>query len=226
MPAPIVTGVSPKEGSPGTKVTIRGENLGSGQNDLMGVFVCGKNCILTAEWKSASKIICKTAMGIGRGEIIIVTKKGGQGTCTVHFTGLPVKKVGPLETSAVWIDETEYVDQRLDRNQKPIALSLRSDPLGIVPDDTISKAPSNMNLQEMFPSGSPDPTDENFVPAWFLIDKHFNTSFKKLKEGHLYMRRRANKNTNNAPLNHVKDSLPVFFEVQEMLSSIHHRYIY
>lgn len=37
MPAaPVVTGLSPKEGPPGTKVTIRGENLGKNPNDLIG----------------------------------------------------------------------------------------------------------------------------------------------------------------------------------------------
>ena len=39
-----------------------------------------------------------------------------------------------------------------------------------------------------------------------------------LQEGHAYMKRRANRSANNAPLNHVKDSLPVFFEVHETLT--------
>lgn len=34
--APVVTGLSPKEGIPGTQITIRGENLGVNQNDLIG----------------------------------------------------------------------------------------------------------------------------------------------------------------------------------------------
>jgi hypothetical protein len=36
MPAPVVTGLSPKEGTPGTKVTIRGEYLGQRPSDLIG----------------------------------------------------------------------------------------------------------------------------------------------------------------------------------------------
>lgn len=31
---PVVSGVSPKEGYPGTKVTIRGQNLGINKNDV------------------------------------------------------------------------------------------------------------------------------------------------------------------------------------------------
>lgn len=35
-PPPVVTGLSPKEGPPGTRVTIRGEFLGNQANDLIG----------------------------------------------------------------------------------------------------------------------------------------------------------------------------------------------
>ena len=33
--ASVVTGISPKEGKPGTKLTIRGENFGSSPSDLV-----------------------------------------------------------------------------------------------------------------------------------------------------------------------------------------------
>lgn len=35
-PQPVVTGLSPKEGPPGTRVTIRGEFLGTRASDLIG----------------------------------------------------------------------------------------------------------------------------------------------------------------------------------------------
>lgn len=35
-PPPVVTGISPKEGPPGTRVTIRGEFLGATATDLIG----------------------------------------------------------------------------------------------------------------------------------------------------------------------------------------------
>jgi exocyst complex component 2 len=35
---PVVTGISPKEGKPGTKVVIRGEYFGARQSDLIGKF--------------------------------------------------------------------------------------------------------------------------------------------------------------------------------------------
>ena len=34
--SPVVTGISPAEGPPGTKVKIRGENLGKNADDLLG----------------------------------------------------------------------------------------------------------------------------------------------------------------------------------------------
>lgn len=37
-PQPVVTGLSPKEGPPGTRITIRGEFLGTRASDLIGKF--------------------------------------------------------------------------------------------------------------------------------------------------------------------------------------------
>ena len=36
LPVPVVSGISPREGPPGTKVTIRGENLGINKKDVLG----------------------------------------------------------------------------------------------------------------------------------------------------------------------------------------------
>ena len=35
-PSPLVTGISPKEGPPGTRITIRGEFLGNSSQDIVG----------------------------------------------------------------------------------------------------------------------------------------------------------------------------------------------
>lgn len=37
-PPPVVTGISPKEGPPGTRVIVRGEFLGTKAPDLIGLF--------------------------------------------------------------------------------------------------------------------------------------------------------------------------------------------
>ena len=41
-PAPVVTGISPNEATPGTKITIRGENFGLISSDILGINILGK----------------------------------------------------------------------------------------------------------------------------------------------------------------------------------------
>ena len=86
-PPPVVTGISPKEGPPGTRVIVRGEFLGSVPTDLLGLTICGCDCLLSAEWKSLNKIIARSGPGKGRGDIIVTTRSGGKGTSTVQFRG-------------------------------------------------------------------------------------------------------------------------------------------
>lgn len=38
-PQPVVTGLSPKEGPPGTRIIIRGEFLGTKATDLIGKYL-------------------------------------------------------------------------------------------------------------------------------------------------------------------------------------------
>lgn len=45
-PPPTVTGLSPIEGVPGTKVTIRGEFLGTRPEDLAGEFCFTNNKVI------------------------------------------------------------------------------------------------------------------------------------------------------------------------------------
>ncbi len=87
MAAPLVTGISPKEGPPGTKVTIRGERLGKSQSDVIGLEICGVNCLLTSEWVSPNKILARTLLCKTKGDIVIMTRSGGSGSSTVQFRG-------------------------------------------------------------------------------------------------------------------------------------------
>uniref|UniRef100_A0A4W3JY34 Exocyst complex component 2 n=1 Tax=Callorhinchus milii TaxID=7868 RepID=A0A4W3JY34_CALMI len=130
---PLVTGISPNEGFTWTKVTIRGENLGTGPTDLTGLTICGHNCLLTAEWMSASKIVCRVGPAKNdKGDIIVTTKSGGRGTSTVSFRLMKPEKIGILDQSAVWVEEMNYYDMRTDRNKGISPLSLRpANPLGI-----------------------------------------------------------------------------------------------
>lgn len=56
---PIVNGVSPHQGVPGTQIKIRGENLGLDSNDLLALIICGTDCLVSSKWKSPSQIIAR-----------------------------------------------------------------------------------------------------------------------------------------------------------------------
>ncbi|XP_030302085.1 exocyst complex component 2 [Calypte anna] len=218
---PLVTGISPNEGISWTKVTIRGENLGTGPTDLIGLTICGHNCLLTAEWMSASKIVCRVGQAKNdKGDIIVTTKSGGKGTSTVSFKLLKPEKIGILDQSAVWVDEMNYYDMRTDRNKGISPLSLRpANPLGIEIDK--GRFPQK-DLEALFPGMSADFTSENFSAAWYLIENHSTTSFDQLKTAVVNLKKQANKK-NEGSLAHVKGGLSTFFEAQDALSAIHQK---
>ncbi|KAJ8276861.1 hypothetical protein GJAV_G00068730 [Gymnothorax javanicus] len=218
---PLVTGISPNEGAPWTKVTIRGENLGTGPADLIGLSICGHNCLLTAEWMSASKIVCRVGPAKDdKGEIIVTTKSGGHGTSTVSFKLLKPEKIGILDQSAVWVDEMNYYDLRTDRNKGISPLSLRpANPLGIEIDK--SKVPQK-DLESMFPGMSGDFTSENFSATWYLIENHSTTSFEQLRLAAHNLKKQATKK-NEGSLAYVKGGLSTFFEAQDALAAIHQK---
>uniref|UniRef100_A0A4W5QFJ8 Exocyst complex component 2 n=1 Tax=Hucho hucho TaxID=62062 RepID=A0A4W5QFJ8_9TELE len=218
---PLVTGISPNEGTSWTKVTIRGENLGTGSADLVGLSICGHNCLLTAEWMSASKIVCHVGPAKDdKGEIIVSTKSGGHGTSTVSFKLLKAEKIGILDQSAVWVDEMNYYDMRTDRNKGISPLSLRpSNPLGIDVDK--GKVPLK-DLEAMFPGVSGDFTSENFSATWYLIENHSVTSFDQLRMAASNLKKQATRK-NEGSLAYVKGGLSTFFEAQDALAAIHQR---
>ncbi|NXL92609.1 EXOC2 protein, partial [Alectura lathami] len=218
---PLVTGISPNEGISWTKVTIRGENLGTGPTDLIGLTICGHNCLLTAEWMSASKIVCRVGQAKNdKGDIIVTTKSGGRGTSTVSFKLLKPEKIGILDQSAVWVDEMNYYDMRTDRNKGIPPLSLRpANPLGIEIDK--GRFPQK-DLETLFPGMSADFTSENFSAAWYLIENHSTTSFDQLKMAVVNLKKQANKK-NEGSLAYVKGGLSTFFEAQDALSAIHQK---
>lgn len=109
---PLVTGLSPKEGIPGTQITIRGENLGNDPSDLQFLVICGTDCLVSAKWKSPTKIIARLGQAKrGVGDVVIVTKSGGRGASEVKFRVF-IEEVGPLQESAIWVDETHTVPGR------------------------------------------------------------------------------------------------------------------
>ncbi|GFY55167.1 exocyst complex component 2 [Trichonephila inaurata madagascariensis] len=166
MEPPKVTGLSPKEGEPGTKVTIRGENLGTSQRDLLSLSICGVECLMYAEWHSPSKIVarCGAVRVPQYGDVIVTTKSGGKGTCTVQFKVL-VRCIGLTDESAVWVDESWFGK---NRPTSPSQL-YPDDPLRLSDESSVERFPVD-ELQELFPEGSGDILSPNFQPIWYLLE--------------------------------------------------------
>ena len=58
---------------------------------MIGLTICGANCLLSADYKSASKIIARTGQSqSGKGDVIVSTRSGGVGSCTVQFKSVMV----------------------------------------------------------------------------------------------------------------------------------------
>lgn len=149
---PIVTGVSPKEGPPGTSIIVRGENLGKSEDDVCKLTIAGSDCLPYLIWESPKKINIR-CMVIGTGPILIETKSGGKGSCSVEFT-CHEQNVGLTDESAVWIDEFE-------------SLSLNENEINI---PGVEKEYS-MNL-----------TSPSFMPQLYVRNNYSNASISELEE--------------------------------------------
>ncbi|KAG7207719.1 hypothetical protein KM043_009335 [Ampulex compressa] len=189
-PPPVVTGVSPKEGPPGTRVIVRGEFLGNKIQDLVGLTICGCDCLLSAEWKSTNKIIARSGPCKGRGDIIVTTRSGGQGTSTVQFRGYH-ETIGPMKESAVWVEEAPMQSFVWGRRTLSPTNYQQEDPLGLSVEGNDKKFPED-ELIELFGEGSGDLTSEKFHPGWFLLQHHHATTLEDLKAGLAYLKRKVN----------------------------------
>nr|CAH7742789.1 unnamed protein product [Callosobruchus chinensis] len=187
-PPPIVSGLSPNEGPPGTRIKIRGENFGSQPSDLVGLTICGVDCLLTAEWKSPNKIIAISGTGKGKGEVIVTTKLGGTGTCNVTFKGYHLTTIGPMKESAVWVEETPLFSW--GRHSLSPTSFQQEDPLGLSIEETENKISEDFLINH-FPGKCGDITSTNFSPGWFLLENHQNTSFNDLSAGLVHLRRKV-----------------------------------
>jgi len=218
-PPPVVSGVSPREGPPGTKITIRGENLGISPQDLAGVFINGCDCLLISEWKTDRKIIALAPYKEGRGDIIIATHSGGLGSCSVQFR-IFKENVGPLKESAVWVNE-KYHPRRRKGVMAPTGGDME-DPLGLDVENSSTNFPEEQ-LMEMFPEANGDIGSERFDPAYFLLEHHHATTFEDLKAGLEHLRRKVSGH-NQDQLSFIKSNTNGIMDQLDTLRSVKKRY--
>jgi len=222
-PPPVVTGISPAEGPPGTKVIIRGEHLGVNAKDVTGLTICGANCLLSADYKSASKIIARTGQSQpGKGDVIVSTRSGGVGSCTVQFKSVMVVP-DPLKESAVWLEEVDPEELRArSGSTRPVSpqINTSQDPLG-TGVDVFGYKFTEEQLEEFYPEGSGNILSENFHPGWFLLEKHSDTEFFTLRGGLKYFKHEESRRAAD-PLVFVKENVATFLDAVDTLKSVQH----
>lgn len=187
-PPPIVTGISPKEGPPGTRVTLRGEFLGYKPQDLKSITICGCDCTLSAEWISQNKIIARSGLCKGRGDIIVTTYSGGIGTSTVQFRGYH-ETVGPMKESAVWVEEEPIQYFAWGRRAMSQNSYQEEDPLGLSVEEDGKKYPED-ELVQLFGDCASELSSDKFHPGRFLLQHHHATTLDDLKAAQTYLRRK------------------------------------
>lgn len=185
-PSPKVTGLSPKEGPPGTKLTIRGESLGTSFDDLLSLTVGGIDVLIYAEYISPSKILTRSPRFKGTGDVILTTRSGGVGSCTVQFRGYE-EAVSLSKESAVWVNEDELiVSNTTQRHRSSSSPTLKPlDPLKIKYEGNYELDEDNEN-DEIYDDSFQSTliTSESFDPSLFLVKKHSRATFAQLKEGY------------------------------------------
>uniref|UniRef100_A0A1I7XH69 Exocyst complex component 2 n=1 Tax=Heterorhabditis bacteriophora TaxID=37862 RepID=A0A1I7XH69_HETBA len=134
--------------------------------------------VLLFRWKSDSKIIARLGQANrGLGEVKIATKSGGRGISHVKFRVF-IEQVGPLEETAVWVDESRTVPGR-EAIRSVTQTSDERDALGLRPT---TKKMDNSALMREFPDSSGNLRMESFNPQWYLLENHSETSIEDLQE--------------------------------------------
>lgn len=117
---------------------------------LLGLTICGSDCLLSAQWVSPNKIIARSGPAKGKGDIIVTTRFGGQGTSTVQFRAYH-ETIGPLKESAVWIEESANQSLAWGRRSLAPTSYTQEDPLGLsIEGNDNKKFPED--LRDMFPN--------------------------------------------------------------------------
>ncbi|XP_022669898.1 exocyst complex component 2-like [Varroa jacobsoni] len=218
---PKVTGLSPAEGSPGTKVTIRGENFGTGQNDLVSVTICGMDCTMFSEWKSSHKIVTRTRICSGVGDVIITTKSGGKGSCTVQFKGIH-ESVSPTVESAVWVDEAHHFHGPFFPSMKgPTSSSSLAKELNLLggADQTALSPTKESDLKAQFGDKTTDVFSRNFSPDLYLLTNHMQCSFENLRTGLKELERRVS-NQQEGPTTFLKSNVYAIVKCLDVLKEL------
>eukprot|EP01134_Creolimax_fragrantissima_P004259 CFRG4259T1 len=216
---PEIVGLSPSFASSvgGSKVTVRGQNLGIDADDLIGVTICGIDHLHKTQWISPYKLQITThniqmndfpnsergadGLRILSGPVLVSTASAGQSHASLSFKFVEQEEEGEIDSETELDEWTDVPDRRLRDGadsavRTAVVIETVSDPLCIYKDkkkenrktqtaetETIVDDSILDSLREMYPLGNSDPASTNFVPAWFLAEKHSNTPLHLLMVG-------------------------------------------
>ncbi|VDL98598.1 unnamed protein product [Schistocephalus solidus] len=195
-----VTGISPSEGVPGTKLTLRGENFGQSAADLSHVFVGGIDVSPSSRWFSPRKLSVITPLGVGELEIVIVTKSGGIGTADLTYSQTVSQKIGAQEQVSYWPeDERRRCPAIIERGNASTqegggdvadtSLLFSATGIPVAELARLGIPLSDSALAKVYPStGSVQLTESDFDPMLFLLKYYKNASFQDLLQTMLNFR--------------------------------------
>ncbi|THD28494.1 Exocyst complex component 2 [Fasciola hepatica] len=232
-PPPLVTGISPIEGHPGTKLTIRGENLGVTASDLTHVFINQIDVGPTAQWFSSKKITAITPLGEGEMEVVVVTNSGKFGSATVSYRQTAKRNVGPQTSVSHWPeDERRHCPAIYEHGSEGStggsggggggsgsATDTKSgaelDPSTGLPMSEltrISVSLSDSALRSIYPvTGSVQLTDKEFDPVMFLLKFYRSSTFNDLTVTFNNFRKSIRVEGLGEPVNVIRTNLLLIF---------------
>lgn len=196
-------------------MTVRGENLGTSADDLLGLIICGVDCFMYSEWVSPSKILTRSGRCRGVGDVIVATRSGGIGSCTVQFRGYE-EPVTLTKDSAVWVDEEELLTAGPSRGRTTSSPTLAvSDPLGLPLQD----APPDIDGATLLKA---EITNKDFDPSLYLATKHHSATFSDLKRGLGQLKgRTAGQTCGPSPVALLKPNVLAIVECVDGLKNVH-----
>uniref|UniRef100_A0A5S6Q9U3 Exocyst complex component 2 n=1 Tax=Trichuris muris TaxID=70415 RepID=A0A5S6Q9U3_TRIMR len=219
---PLVTGLSPKEGPPGTQIIIRGENLGLSQGDVVGLIVCSMDCLASMRWESPHKIIARvTQSKAGVGDVTVITKSGGRGSCLVQFRIFHAL-IGPLQESAVWVDESHFVESMRSAAEE-MNVVIEDSPLTIPKDSTAAPVPER--VMEIYADSGSNLRLENFHPVRYLLENYRTASYDSLEtvlshlESHSSLAQKEPKNFLKSNLGCILDCVDALCDLRDFIGS-------
>ena len=217
MPSPLVTGVSPREGCAGVRIIIRGENLGVDGKDLIGLTICGENCLDTASWQSPNKIFAYSGYGQGKGDVIVTTKGGGIGKCSVSFLGRE-EQAGQFQEVAVWVEEDAVTLFGLNTLKTSALLPDNADESNESATDNSTANPAE-ELYDMFPGSSADITQSNFNPYYYLLVHKSNATTDELRLNFEHLRELQSENEGGSTAVN-KNNIAPFLEAVDIMKHV------